>query len=243
MLTSEQHQSCLTAWARVTADLAPSPLARPTTNFLTVSILLNAGSWWPTDAGTCPSHAGVHQVAGPGCYPVHEVGTAHWEDAHIFTLVLALLDVGYFTVQAEVSSLVAAALLDEAIAGVDVGPCTGRDVSIDRGAVHQTVLAEIMAELVAGGAIMAEKDTAHVMKAPRLALFGIDPVILAYDGGGVNRTLRDGKVRTLIFIWDRTPPISGAISFIAISNIAKSTNAMSTTTKSKSKSISLIVSA
>jgi len=139
MLTSEQHQSCLTAWARVTADLAPSPLARPTTNFLTVSILLNAGSWWPTDAGTCPLHAGVHQVAGLVRYSVHEVGTAQEVD----TRGLALLGVGHDGVQVQVASLVAAALLDEAGA-------------IDRGAVHQTVIAEILAELVAGGAIMAE---------------------------------------------------------------------------------------
>ena len=87
-------------------------------------------------------------MAGPGCNPVHEVGAA--QEVQVDTLGLTLQGVGHVAVvwvQAEVASLVAAALLDEPVAGVDVGPHTGRDVSIDRGAVHQTVLAEILADL------------------------------------------------------------------------------------------------
>ena len=49
-------------------------------------------------------------------------------------------------------------------------------------------------DLVAGGAIMAEENTARVMGAPLLALFWVEPVILGYDGGGVDRTLGDGEV-------------------------------------------------
>ena len=49
-------------------------------------------------------------------------------------------------------------------------------------------------DLVAGGAIMAEENTARVMGAPLLALFWVEPVILGYDGGGVDRTPRDSEV-------------------------------------------------
>ena len=87
-------------------------------------------------------------MAGPGRYPVHEVGAA--QEAQVATLGLALQGVGHMAVvwvQAEVASLIGAVLLDEPVAGVDVGPRAGRDVSVDRGAVHQTVIAEVLADL------------------------------------------------------------------------------------------------
>ena len=87
-------------------------------------------------------------MAGPGRYPVHEVVAA--QKVQVDTLGLTLQGVGNMAVvwvQADVTSLVGASLLDEPVAGVDVGPHAGRDVSIDRGGVHQTVLAEILADL------------------------------------------------------------------------------------------------
>ena len=87
-------------------------------------------------------------MAGPGCYPVHEVGAA--QEVQVDTLGLALQGVGHGAivwVQAEVTSLVGAALLDEPVAGVDVSPHARRDVTVDRGSVNQTILAEILADL------------------------------------------------------------------------------------------------